>query len=121
MNEPHVAYQLRQDFTPYINLYQAFIAAGINNDHVIHGPQFNMNDWSGFKTGTIDYLGSIQGSEGVPLSYILRDDILRPEITTDSLRDTKILWNAPLVATNFNTDNHRIWTYLAQQCRETLG
>ena len=121
MNKPHIAYQFRQDITMYINLYQTFIAAGINNDHVIYGPQFNMNDWSVFKTGTIDYLGSIQDNGGVPLSYILRNDVHHPGTTNASLRDTKILLNAPLADNNFNTDNHPVWTYLSQQCHETLG
>ena len=35
-------------------------------------PQSNINDWSGFKTGTIECLGSIQGSGGVPSSYTKR-------------------------------------------------
>ena len=73
---------------------------------------------SGFETGTIDYHGSIQGSGGVPLSYILRDDELCPDITTASSGDTKVLWNAPLSGTNFNTDKHCVWTYLSQRCSE---
>ena len=72
----------------------------------MHVPQFNIDDWSGFKTGTIGYLDSIQGSAGVPLSYILRDDVLCPPITIASPQDTKIFWNALLIGTNFNADNH---------------
>ena len=112
MNEPHVASQFTQDtITTYNRLCEAFVAA---RDHGarIHGPQFNTNDWSGFETGTIACLGSIQGSGGVPLSYILRNDVLCPPITIASPRETKIFWNAPFLGPDFDADNHCIWTYL---------
>ena len=121
MNKPHIAAQFTQDtITTYTWLYEVFVAARDNNSKIVHESQFNLDDWSGFEIGTIECLGSIQGSGGVPLSYILRDDVHPPDITTASSCDIKILWNAPLVGTNFNIDSHRVWISLSQQCRETI-
>ena len=58
--------------------------SGFTYAKLVHGPQLNTDDWSGFETGTIECLGSIQGSGGVPLSYMLKDDVLRPPITIAS-------------------------------------
>ena len=63
----------------------------------------------------------MQGSNGVPLSYLLRDNRLRPALTVASLRETKIFWNAPLTRTDFKLDNKRLWTYRAPRCINTAA
>ena len=63
MNKPHITVQFTQDtITVYILLYEEFVAARKNNAEIVHGPQFNVDDWSGFETGMIECFGSIQGS-----------------------------------------------------------
>ena len=90
MNEPHLARPFRKNIPWYFQLYLIFIAAKPNYDHVAHVPKFSLDDLNGFKIRTKDYLGLIQGSGGVPLSYIIRDDVVCPVITTDSSRNIKI-------------------------------
>ena len=121
INEFHLTHQFRQDITLYFQLYQTFIAAKFNNDHVAHRPQFSSDDWNGFKTGTNDYLGLIQGSGRVPLSYVIRDDAVHPVITTGSSHNIKIHWNAPLFGTIFGTDHLCVWTYLLHRYSEIHG
>ena len=33
----------------------------------------------------------------------------------------KIYWKAPLNGANFEANNHQVWMYLLQQCRDTPG
>ena len=121
MYEPHVASQFTRDtITTYNWLYETFVASRDRGPPIL-GPIFDEDDWDGFETVTTACLNSVQGRGGVPLSYILRSDSLRPLITAASSRAIKILWNAPLQGTNFNADNHRVWACLARQCRETPG
>ena len=114
MNENHAPAQFtRAVITTYIKLYAAFVTANDDNVEFVNGPQLNKEDWVGFESGTNECLASLQGSGGVPLSYMLRNDLLRPHITVTSLRETKIFWNAPFLGPDFDADNHRVWAYLA--------
>ena len=121
MNElPHTA----AGFTPqvmaeYIELYDAFVRAKDASVEFVNGPQFNPDEWVVFETGTEECLSVIQSHNGVPLSYLLRDDNRRPVLTVASDRDTKIFWHAPLTGTAFIHDNKRTWTYLAARCNDT--
>ena len=121
MNElPHTAVA----FTPqvmgdYIELYDAFVKAKVSSIEFVNGPQFDPNDWVVFETGTEECLSMIQSHNGVPLSYLLRDDTRCPILTVVSDRDTKIFWHAPFTGTAFTHDNKRVWTYLAARCNST--
>ena len=98
-----------------------FVTARSNSDRVPDRPQFSFNDWNGFKSGTKDYLGSILGRGGVPLSYVIRDNADHPVIASGSSRHNKIYWNGPLFGATFNADNLHVWTYLLHRCSKTPG
>ena len=123
MNEiPHTA----ASFTPqilfeYIKLYAAYVKAKVESVEFVYGPQFDPDIWIDFITGTVECLASIQGHNGVPLSYLLRDDNHRPVLTVASDRNTKIFWHAPLTGTDFTHDNRRVWTYTVQRCIKSPG
>ena len=121
MNElPHAAARFTpQVMAEYIELYDAFVRAKDSSIEFVNGPQFDANDWVVFETGTEECLSVIQSHNGVPLSYLLRDDTRRPTLTVTSDRDTKIFWHAPLTGTAFIHDNKRTWTYLAARCNDT--
>ena len=75
MNKTHIA----AVFTPqvmvdYIKLYASYIKAKVDSVEFVNGPQFHPDQWIEFETGTEEYLASIQGNNGVPLSYLLRDN-----------------------------------------------
>ena len=109
MNElPHTAVAFTQQvMVDYIELYDAFVKAKVSSIEFVNGPQFDPNDWVVFETGTEECLSVIQSHNGVPLSYLLRDDTCRPTLTVLSDRDTKIFWHAPLTGTAFTHDNKR--------------
>ena len=92
MNEiPHTA----AAFTPqilleYIELYAAYVKAKVESVEFVNGPQFDPDTWVDFETGTGECLSVIQGHNGVPISYLLRDNTRRPVLTVASDRDTKI-------------------------------
>ena len=93
MNEPHVAgHFTRQVMTDYIKLYAAFVANKVENAEFVNGPQLDKDDWVNFETGTYECLTSLQSSGGVKLSYMLRDELLRPTVTVNSPRDMKIFF-----------------------------
>ena len=111
-------------FTPlvlaeYIELYDAFVKAKVASVEFVVGPQFDSDNWVVFETGTEECLSDIQSHNGVPLSYLLRDNTNRPVLTVLSDRDTKIFWHAPLTGTAFAHDNKRVWAYLAARCNST--
>ena len=122
MNETHTA----AAFTPqimldYIELYAAYVKAKVETVEFVNGPQFDQDNWIGFETGTVECLASIQGNKGVSLSYLLRDNRLCPTFIVASNYETKIFQNALLTGTDFNHDNKRVWTYMAQRCINTSG
>ena len=122
MNETHAAAAFtRLTMMAYIQLYAAFAKAKDDNVEFVNNPQFDKEDWIGFETGTIEYLASIQGKNGVPLFCLLRDNRLCPALTVAFLRKLKIFWKALLIGTDFNLDNKRVWTYMAQCCINTPG
>ena len=103
----------------YIELYDAYVKAKVSSVEFVNGPQFDADNWVVFETGTEECLSDIQSHNGVPLSYILRDDTRRPPLTILSDRDTKLFWHAPLTGTAFTHDNKRVWTYLVARCNNT--
>ena len=77
MNEPHTtAAFTSQVMLDCIELYAAYVKAKVESVEFFNGPQFDPDDWIGFETGTGEWLASIQGNNGVPLSYLLRDNRL---------------------------------------------
>ena len=121
MNGRHLASQFRQEIDEYFQQYQAFVTAQGNSNCVPHGPPFSLDNWIGFETRTKDYFGSILGREGVPLSYVIRDNADHPVLIPASSRHNKIYWNAPLFGAAFNADNLLVWTYLLHWCSKTPG
>ena len=123
MNEiPHTA----AAFTPqimleYIKLYAAYVKAKVESVEFVNGPQFDPDHWVEFEIRTEECLASIQDHNGVPLSYLLRDNNRRHTFTVASDRNIKIFWHAPLTGIDFNHDNKRVWTYMAQRSIKTAG
>ena len=105
----------------YIELYAAYFKEKVESVEFVDVPQFDPNTWVDFETGTGECLSVIQGHNGVPISYLLRDNTRRPVITVASDRDTKIFWHTLLTGADFNHDNKRVWTSLAQRCIKTSG
>ena len=119
---PHTAAAFTQQILlEYIKLYAAYVKAKVESIEFVNGPQLDPDTWVDFETGTVECLASIQGHNGVPLSYLLRDGNRQPALTVASDRDTKIFWHAPLTGIALNHDNKRIWTYMAQHCIKTPG
>ena len=109
MNEPHTA----AAFTPqvmldYIKLYVAYVKAKVESVEFVNDPQIDPDHWVEFETGTEECLVSIQCNNGVPLSYLPRDNNCRPTLTVASDHNIKIFWHAPLTETDFNHDNKRV-------------
>ena len=92
MNElSHTAVAFTQQVMgDYIELYDAFVKEKVASVEFVNGPQFDSSDWVVFETGTAECLSVIQSHNGVPLSYLLRDDTRCPILTVVSDRDTKI-------------------------------
>ena len=91
MNEiPHTA----TAFTPqilleYIALYAAYVKTKVEPVGFVNVLQLDPDTWVDFETETFECLSSIQGHNGVPLSYLLRDDNCRSVLTVASDCDTK--------------------------------
>ena len=79
-----------QVLAEYIELYDAFVKAKVASVEFVNGPQFDIENWVVFETGTEECLSDIQSHNGVPLSYLLRDNTHRPALTILSDRDTKL-------------------------------
>ena len=72
INETYIAAHFTQNtITTYIRLYAAFTAGKDDNVKFVNGPQLNKDGCNKFETGANECLGSIQGSGGVSLSYML--------------------------------------------------
>ena len=86
MNElPHTAVAFTpQILVEYIELYDAFVKAKVASVEFVNGPQFDPSDWVVFETGTGECLSVIQSHNGVPLSYLLRDDTRRLILTVEN-------------------------------------
>ena len=113
------------DFTPavlleYIQLYAVTSGATDHTEFSI-GPKLDPTDWHSFSNGTEESLGTLKSKDGVPLSYIIRDDSLRPAIGPNSTRAEKIFWNARFVGPSYRKDQDRVWGYLAQRLVSTQG
>lgn len=85
------------------------------------GPNLNPADWHSFSNGSEESLGTLMGKDGVPLSYIIRDDNLRPVIGPTTTRATKIFWGAQFRGPSCCQDQNRVWGYLAQRLDSTQG
>ena len=55
------------------------------------------------------------------MSYIIRDDHLRPTIGPTTTRASKIFWCAKFTGPSFRQDQDRVWGYLAQRLVSTQG
>ena len=101
------------DFTPdvlleYIQLYAVTSRATENTEFSV-GPNLNQTDWNSFSNGTEESLGTLIGKDGVPLSYIIRDDNLGPAIGPTTTRASKIFWCAKFTGPSFCQDQDRVW------------
>ena len=52
---------------------------------------------------------------------MLRNELLHPILNITSSQETKIFWNAPFTGPDFEVDQLRVWTYIAQRCLNTPG
>ena len=64
----------------YVQLYTITSAAEKDNVEFVVGPKLYTLDWYTFANGTEECLVPIIGNVGVPLSCMIRDDILRPAL-----------------------------------------
>ena len=120
----HIAFKIfKREREEYFPLYQTFLTAQHMSRTVPNGPKFSVYNFGEFCSGTKQVLRSILGVNGVPLSYVIRNIKcrLRNSALSCFTRDKKIYWKAPLNGANFEADNHRVWMYLLQRCRNTPG
>ena len=113
------------DFTPavlleYIQLYAVTSGATENTEFLV-GPNLDPTDWNSFSNGTEESLGTLIGKDGVPLSYIIRDNHLRPAIGPTTSCASKLFWCAKFAGPSFRQDQARVWGYLAQRLISTQG
>ena len=52
MKEHQFFIHFKRDKDEYFQLYQAFLTAQNNSNHIPHGPKFSSDVWIGFETGT---------------------------------------------------------------------
>lgn len=86
------------------------------------GPDFHQDIQKDFVVGTNECTSSILGAGGVPLSYLIRDDSLKPKNilnNPDCPVATKIYWNSKFRGPFYTSDKERVWTYLASRCLRT--
>ena len=79
----------------YVQLYAVTSTTANDNVEFVVRQKHDPTDWDTFANGTEGCLGMLLGNGGVPLSYMIRDDPLRPDIdpaTTSHL--VKLYWNA---------------------------
>ena len=110
-----------REIQQYFPIYQTFLIAQSTRHIIPNGPKFSVNDFTEFSLGTKEILQSVLGNGGAPLSYVIRNDKVRPRFTCDTTRRTKIYWKAPMRGPVFDADNRRVWRYLLQRCQDTPG
>ena len=78
-----------------IQLYAVISDKSTNNIEFVVQPNLNPDDWDTSANGTEECLAILLDNDGFLLSYMIRDDTLRPDIDpATTLRDVKIFWNA---------------------------
>ena len=55
------------------------------------------------------------------MTYIIRDDNLRPGIGPNTTRAEKIFWGAQFTGPSYRKDQDRVWEYLVQRLVSTQG
>ena len=75
------------------------------------GLSLGPTDWNFFSNGTEESFGTLIGKDGVPFSYIIRDDNLRPTIGPTTTRASKIFWCAKFTGPSFCQDQNCVWGY----------
>ena len=123
MKEHKDATVFRREKDDYLLLYQTFLTAQHMSRTLPNGPMFSVHNFDAFYSGTKQVFQSILGVGGVPLSYVIQDMKNRPKhsVIENLPRDKKIYWRASFHGADFRADNHRVWMYLLQRCRDTPG
>ena len=113
----------RRGRNEYLPLYQTFLTAQHMSRTLPNRPKFSVYNFSEFYSGEKQVLPSILGVGGLPLSYVIQSMKSRPRnpVLNNLSCDKKICWRAPLNGANFWADNHQVWMYLLQRCRDTPG
>ena len=98
---------LHKSWWTILSCTQPYVKAKVESVEFVNGPQFDLDDWIEFETGTEKCLASIQGNNGVPLSYLLKDNRRRPTITVASNRDDESHFCKIIYI------NYTVWTYIS--------
>ena len=100
----------------HIQLYAVISDTSTNNVKFVGNPKLNPDDWDTFANGIEEYLAMLLGNGGVPLTYMIRDDTLRPDIDpATTSQDIRLFWNAIFTGPSFRRDQNCVWGYLAQR------
>ena len=86
----------------YIQLYTVISDTSTNSVEFVVRTKLDPMDWDTFANGTEEWLGILLGNGGVPLSYMIRDNTLRPDIDPSTTsRPVKLHWNAKFTGPSF--------------------
>jgi hypothetical protein len=83
------------------------IDASADEDKVGQPAKFDPKKYVAWARSFENYLDSLRGKMGVPLSYILRPEDANPAQAADEYQ--RILWSAPFNGSAFREDNRRVY------------
>lgn len=78
--------------------------------------KFEYKNWVSFKDGMVNYFRQVKGTRGIPLYYVIRDDV-RP--TGEMSFTERRIWDASLSGLEYNRDNAMVMQQLIQVFRDT--
>jgi hypothetical protein len=99
---PDVINQMIQE----MNLERS-MEAHADEDKVNQPGKFDPKNYVSWARSFENYLDSLRGKSGVPLSYLIRPEDADPLEAIDEYQRT--LWSAPLAGTHFREDNRRLY------------
>ena len=85
----------------------------------LYPDKFVTKDWKVWAISMDNYLDSIRGTSGVPLSYITREDGLDPNDAADEHQ--RLVWSAPLAGPAYRVDNRKVYRIYKNRLLGTDG
>lgn len=96
------------------NIHTEFISKAKAMATIAKPPQFKTSDdWHSWFPLLINYLRQLPGRDGVPLSYVLRDNPLTVFNAQEQDVQEKYIQAVPLTGTTFASDTLQVHTYIA--------
>ena len=107
---------IRAVLNEYPHLYAVISAAEKDYVEFVVGLKLDPDDWDTFVDGIEECLSTIIGNGGVPLSYMISDNTLRPVLVqATATQSSKLYWNARFAGAYFFQDQVHVWGNLTQR------